>query len=81
MSLEGVRKVVSYYLTHHFIGITKGGYMKGHWDTLAIIGVNLAVASILTALCLSHNSQIAATNARIDATYVMIYDILKEGRK
>ena len=55
--------------------------MKNHWDTIAIIGVNLAVAGILMALCLSHNSQIAATNSRIDQTYVMIYDILKDGRK
>jgi hypothetical protein len=55
--------------------------MKNHWDTIAIIGVNLAVAGILMSLCLSHNSQIAATNARIDTTYVMFYELLKEGRK
>lgn len=66
--------------------------MKNHWDTIAIIGVNLAVAGILMALCLSHNSQICATNARMesnmssanarmDTMYVMFYDLLREGRK
>lgn len=55
--------------------------MKSHWDTVAIVGVNLAVAAILMSLCLSHNAQIAATNARIDSTYVMIYDILKDCKK
>jgi len=51
--------------------------MKNHWDTIAIIGVNLAVASIIMALCLSHNSQIASMNARMDTMHVMFYDLLK----
>lgn len=59
--------------------------MKNHWDTIAIIGVNLAVASVIMALCLSHNGAIYAANARMDAAntrmdtmYVMFYDLLKQ---
>lgn len=52
--------------------------MKDRWDTIAIIGVNLAVAGIFLAIMLSHNSQIAASNARIDTIHVMIYDLIKE---
>ena len=41
--------------------------MKNHWDTIAIIGVNLAIAGLLVALLISNNSQICATNARMNA--------------
>lgn len=55
--------------------------MKNHWDTIAIIGVNLAVAGLLMALCISNNSQIHATNARMDTLHVMFYDLLKESKR
>lgn len=58
--------------------------MKNHWDTIAIIGVNLALGGILMALCISHNGAIYASNARMDQAnarmdtmYVMFYDLLK----
>ena len=63
--------------------------MKNHWDTIAIIGVNLAIAGLLMALCISNTSQICnsnarfeahmtAANSRIDTLHVMFYDLLRE---
>ena len=52
-----------------------------HADTLAIIGVNLAIAAVLLTICMSNMSTISATNARIDTLHTMFYDLLKEGRK
>lgn len=57
--------------------------MKGHWDTIAIVGVNLAVAALLMALCISNSNRMDAANARMDAAnarmdtmHVMIYDVI-----
>lgn len=62
--------------------------MTNHWDTLAIIGVNLAIAGLLMALCISNQNQIWSANARMDAAnsrmdtlHVMFYDLLKESKK
>ena len=55
-------------------------FLKNHSDTIAIIGVNLAVAAILLSLILSNMTNIAAVNARLDTLHVMFYDLLKEGR-
>jgi len=62
--------------------------MKNHWDTIAIIGVNLAVAGLLMTLCISNSSQICAVNARMDAAnarmdtiQIMFYDLLREGKQ
>lgn len=58
--------------------------MNNHWDTIAIVGVNLAIGAILMALCISHNgaiyaanSRMDAANARMDTLHVMFYDLLK----
>jgi hypothetical protein len=59
----------------------KSGFFKDHADTIAIIGVNIAMAAILLTICLSNMSSIAAANARIDTLHVMFYDLLKEGKK
>ncbi len=59
----------------------KSGFFKDHSDTIAIIAVNIAIATILMAICLSNMSSIAAANTRIDTLHVMFYDLLKEGRK
>lgn len=56
-------------------------FLRNHADTIAIIGVNLAVAAILLAICLSNISSIASANARMDTLHVMFYDLLKEGKK
>jgi hypothetical protein len=56
-------------------------FFKDHSDTLAIIGVNLAIAAILLSLSLSNMSNISSANARMDTLHVMFYDLLKEGRK
>jgi len=57
------------------------GFFKNHADTIAIIGVNIAIAAILLTICISNISSISAVNSRIDTLHVMFYDLLKEGRK
>jgi hypothetical protein len=59
----------------------KSSFFKNHTDTLAIIGVNLAIAAILTTMWISNSHRVDAANARSDALYVMFYDLLKEGKK
>lgn len=66
----------------------KQTFLKNHIDTLAIIGVNIAIAAILITMWVSQSSRIDAANARSDALYsridtiqMIIYDMLKEGRK
>lgn len=56
-------------------------FLKNHADTLAIIGVNLAIFAMLLTLILSNSSRIDAANARSDALYNMVYELIKEGRK
>ena len=56
-------------------------FLKNHTDTLAIIGVNLAIAAILLTICISNISSNSAANTRIDTLHVMFYDLLKEGKK
>jgi hypothetical protein len=57
------------------------GFFRNHIDTIAIIGVNVAMGAIALSICLSNMSSIQATNARIDTLHVMFYDLLKEGKK
>lgn len=66
----------------------KQSFLKNHADTLAIIGVNLGIAAILMAICLSNIASIEnasirmdAANARMDTLHVMFYDLLKESKK
>ena len=63
-------------------------FLKNHADTIAIMGLNLAIAGILIALYISNvsnissvNSRMDAANARMDTLHVMFYDLLKEGKK
>ena len=50
-------------------------------DTIAIIGINIAVAAILITIVISGTNRIDASNARIDTMHVMFYDLLKEVKK
>jgi hypothetical protein len=59
----------------------KPTFFKNHADTIAIIGVNIAMMAILVMLYLSNVSSITAANARIDTIHVMFYDLLREGKK
>lgn len=66
----------------------KTGFFKSHADTLAIIGVNLAIAAFMLSFMISTshrvdavNSRMDAVNVRLDTVHNMIYDMLKEGRK
>lgn len=56
-------------------------FFKSHADTLAIIGVNVAMAAIILNITLSNISTIQANNARIDTLHTMFYDLLKEVKK
>ena len=56
-------------------------FLRNHADTLAIIGVNLAIAAVVMSICISNISSTAAANARIDTLHVMFYDLLKEVKK
>lgn len=42
-------------------------FFKNHADTLAIMGLNLAIAAILISMWVSNTSRVDATNTRIDA--------------
>lgn len=66
----------------------KPSFLKLHADTFAIIGVNLAIFSVIIALCVSNISRIDLCNQRIDACQqrsdaiqLMIYDFLKDLKK
>lgn len=66
----------------------KESFFKNHADTVAIIGVNIAIAAILVTILVSNISSISAVNSRIDVAnarsdqlYIMFYDLLKEVNK
>jgi hypothetical protein len=61
--------------------VNKENFLKNHADTLAIIGVNIAIAAILITMSLSNSSRIDAANSRMDTLHVMFYDLLKEWKK
>lgn len=56
----------------------KPSFLKNHMDTIAIIGVNLAIAAILVTMWVSNTHRVDSTNARLDTLHVMFYDLLKE---
>jgi len=46
----------------------KQSFLKNHADTMAIMGLNLAIAAILISMWTANTSRVDACNARIDAT-------------
>lgn len=71
---------------------TKTSFWRNHADTIAIIGVNIAIGAILVTMFVSSMHRIDAANARIDSLqiaanarmdtiYTMFYDLLKEVKK
>lgn len=73
-------------------GNEKQSFFKDHADTLAIIGVNIAIAAILVTMWISNTHRVDAANARSDQLFTQLaqiqkegndkfYDLLKEGRK
>jgi L-serine deaminase len=55
-------------------------FFKEHADTIAIIGVNIAMFAVVLTIALTNISSIASANARIDTTIGLIYELLKERR-
>ena len=58
---------------------TKQSFLKDHADTLAIIGVNIAIAAILVTMWISNTHRIDAANARSDQLFTQLAQIQKEG--
>lgn len=65
----------------------KSSFMKEHADTMAIIGVNIAIAAVLVTMWISHahrmdasNARMDSANARMDTIHMMFYDLLREKR-
>ena len=61
--------------------VDKIGFFKNHADTLAIIGVNLALFAFMLNFMISTSHRVDAVNARLDTVQMMIFDMLKEGKK
>lgn len=68
---------------------SKQSFLKNHADAIVIIGVNIAIASILSAVFISNTCRIDSTNARMDFTIssvnermdtlnTMFYDLIRE---
>jgi hypothetical protein len=53
-------------------------FIKNHADTMAILGVNIAIGAIALSICLTNISSIAAVNARQDALQTLIHDEIKD---
>ena len=60
---------------------TKQSFFKEHADTLAIVGVNIALIAIMLTLWISANSRIDAVNSRMDANIALIQQEFKEFQK
>lgn len=56
----------------------KESFFKNHGDTLAIIGVNIALIAMMLTLWTSANSRTDAVNTRMDATIALIYQESKD---
>lgn len=54
------------------------GFLKNHADTLAIIGVNIAIFAMLVTMWISNAHRIDSANARTDQLQMLCYDLLKE---
>ena len=56
----------------------KPSFLKNHIDTLAIIGVNIAIAAILVSLWISNSHRIDAANTRTDSLYAKFMESQEE---
>lgn len=56
----------------------KENFFKNHADTIAIIGVNLAIFTILVGLFIMNVSSISASNARMDMMQNLIHQETKD---
>lgn len=56
----------------------KPSFFKSHADTLAIIAVNLAIASLLIGMIISNSNRIDTSNARSDLLHHTLHQEIKE---
>lgn len=59
----------------------KQTFLKNYVDTLAIIGVNIAIAAILIGMWTANTSRIDAANARTHQLYQTLIDVINQGKK
>jgi len=62
---------------HHY----KPNFFKSHADTLAIMGLNLAIAALLISMIISNSHRIDAANARSDLLHTEFVNLLKDRNK
>ena len=56
----------------------KPSFLRNHADTVAIIAVNIAIATILVTMIISNSHRIDAANARSDSLHVLLYQEMKD---
>jgi hypothetical protein len=56
-------------------------FFRLHADTIAIVGVNLAVAGLLISMIISNSHRIDSANARCDLLHSEFINLLKDGNK
>jgi hypothetical protein len=56
----------------------KQSFLRNHADTFAIMGLNLAIAAILTSMWLSNSHRVDAVNSRMDTMQGLIYQEIKD---
>jgi hypothetical protein len=49
-------------------------FLQNHGDTIAIIGVNIAIAAIMISMWLSHSHRIDSSHDRIDSSYQVMME-------
>lgn len=64
---------------------SKPSFLRNHADTIAIIGivlaVNLTIAAMLLSLIISNSNRIDAANTRSDQLFNKLCELIQEGRK
>ena len=53
-------------------------FFKNHSDTLAIMGVNVAIAAIILSLWISNSHRLDAVNVRMDTMVALIHQESKD---
>lgn len=63
---------------HHNL---RPSFLRNHSDTIAIIGINLALGAMLLTMIISNMNRIDACNARSDYLHQALIEAIKDARK
>ena len=55
---------------------SKPSFLKNHADTIAIIGVNIAIFAVIVTMWISNSHRIDAANARSDQLYTNFTNLI-----